>query len=120
MNNSAIINKAHIEQLASEVGSENIPMLLNIFIEELKQYSDVIDSNTAYEQRKLECAEICHALKSNAASFGAVALCNHANCLDQEFKQGSAISDDEQFSHLQVLIRKTEIKFCEYIESLES
>jgi two-component system phosphorelay protein LuxU len=118
MSNNAIINKTHIEQLANEVGAENIPMLLDIFIQELNEYSEKIQSTLDNSQRQIECAEICHALKSNAASFGAVELCNLAKSLDKEFKQGAVVSDDEKFNRLNELIKETKSHYCEFVAGL--
>ncbi|MCG3760476.1 Hpt domain-containing protein [Vibrio cincinnatiensis] len=86
------MNQYKIDRLSQEIGAENIPMLIEIFLGELEAYqknltSESVDSHLDY------LAEISHALKSSAASFGADRLYAKAQMLDSLFKQGEAMDE---------------------------
>ncbi len=80
-------NQKTIDQLSQEIGSDNVPMLFGIFVNELKEYLVIFEQankSDLYENLK----EISHALKSSAASFGADALCSLAIEIDARVKAG--------------------------------
>lgn len=86
------INQNKIDRLSQEIGAENIPMLIEIFLGELETYqrnltSESVDGHLDY------LAEISHALKSSAASFGAERLHAKAQVLDSQFKQGGVMDE---------------------------
>ncbi|QIL86576.1 Hpt domain-containing protein [Vibrio sp. HDW18] len=76
------INQSQIDVLAKEIGAENIPLLLNIFVDELNAYQRRLRSEPHANQREY-LQEISHALKSSAASFGAERLRGKAIELDR-------------------------------------
>lgn len=99
------INNHKISELGQEIGEENIPLLLEIFLSELGMYrqkllDDVPGGNMSY------LIEISHALKSSAASFGADQLCSVARHIDSNAKQGIAM--DEEFETANMLDTLTE------------
>ncbi len=85
-----ILNKQKIAALASEIGEENVPVLLDIFLGELDMYIAELSDATKVDKAEY-LREISHALKSSAASFGADALCDKAKELDMRAKQGQDI-----------------------------
>ncbi|PMH41927.1 phosphorelay protein LuxU [Vibrio sp. 10N.286.49.B3] len=80
---SEVLNKTKIDQLANEIGPENIPVLLGIFLGELTAYKERLIQLEG-EELATYLASICHELKSSAASFGADRLCQFA--LDIDFR----------------------------------
>jgi len=96
-----IKNQHTIDDLAREIGSENVPMLLDIFLNELQEYLDILNRVEGNELHQ-NLREISHALKSSAASFGADALCFSANGIDSKIKQDQLDSLD---SDVQIFIQ---------------
>ncbi|MGC9421608.1 quorum-sensing phosphorelay protein LuxU [Vibrio sp.] len=86
------INCNKIERLSQEIGAENLPLLIEIFLSELSTYQKNL-SDEKNAGRLAYLAEISHALKSSAASFGADRLHAKAQALDHQFKQGIAIDE---------------------------
>ena len=60
------INSETIKRLADEVGEDTVSLLLNVFSDELEQYSKQLSAHPSVDQ----IGEISHAIKSSAASFG--------------------------------------------------
>ncbi len=87
---SGYLNSAKLDELCAEIGRENLPMLLDIFLGELKRYHIVLSGDVKQLHSPLK--EICHMLKSNAASFGADHLCELANKLDAKARAGEPIN----------------------------
>jgi two-component system phosphorelay protein LuxU len=85
-----LINEEKIQRLASEIGQENVPMLLTIFLGELKEYITILSSNDS-PSIEPQLGAISHALKSSAASFGADELCAFAIEIDKMAKLGQAM-----------------------------
>lgn len=81
-----LLNKDKIAELAQEIGNENVPMLLNIFLSELDNYRQTLEHCSESEQMD-QLKEISHALKSSAASFGADLLCDIAVDIDGKGKR---------------------------------
>ena len=65
-----IINQKQVDRLAAEIGKENVPVLLEIFLNEIAGYESTLLSLEGQEQHAY-LTEVSHALKSSAASFGA-------------------------------------------------
>jgi two-component system phosphorelay protein LuxU len=101
-----ILNQEKIELLGKEIGAENIPMLLEIFVGELVSYSETL-TNCSIDQRSDQLSEISHALKSSAASFGADQLCALAIDVDSQVKAGKTVGDDEQLQTFVHLLNQT-------------
>lgn len=102
-----IQNPMKLEQLSREIGADNVPILLNIFLSELAQYIDKLstqDEKGNHEYLK----DICHALKSSAASFGADKLCALAIEIDAYAKSGKAVEYSEHREQLIALLRETQ------------
>ena len=68
-----VLNQQKVDELAGEIGQENVPVLLEIFLGELKGYYEHLEINKESDTSKY-LADISHALKSSAASFGADSL----------------------------------------------
>ncbi|SDH78088.1 two-component system, phosphorelay protein LuxU [Vibrio xiamenensis] len=82
-----VLNQEKIDRLSGEIGAENVPVLLDIFLGELNTYLDSLSSNETPNKGQY-LREISHALKSSAASFGAERLCAYASEVDAAAKAG--------------------------------
>ena len=83
--NTAVLNQQKIEGLSQEIGSENVPILLDIFLGEMDIYIGTLSELQGTAQLGY-LKEISHALKSSAASFGADRLCELAIAIDKKAK----------------------------------
>ncbi len=100
-----IINQHQVERLKQEIGADNLPILLDIFLSELKQYAEKLSQPNGDQDVYLK--EISHALKSSAASFGAEALCNLAIDYDGAAKSGLALTSPECKQQMMYLLEQT-------------
>lgn len=80
---ASCVNETTIKQLASEVGEETIALLLNVFCDELEQYSQKLISDPTIG----DVREISHSIKSSAGSFGADPLAAMALECEERAKQ---------------------------------
>ena len=101
-----IINQKQVDRLAAEIGKENVPVLLEIFLNELAGYESTLLSLEGQEQHAY-LTEVSHALKSSAASFGADALCNYSILLDKNAKLGEKLSSPSCKKEMLDLLKKT-------------
>ncbi|WED20896.1 Hpt domain-containing protein [Vibrio sp. JC009] len=99
------LNLGKIDDLCNEIGRDNLPVLLDIFLSELDGYHTVLSGDLEELQHPLR--EISHALKSSAASFGADNLCELAKSLDAKAKAGEQLNTDEYRESILESIRKT-------------
>lgn len=60
------MNTKTIDSLRNEIGADNLPILLGIFTSELEQYQAALTTET---EQASQFQEICHSLKSSAASL---------------------------------------------------
>lgn len=84
------LNPNKIDDLCSEIGQDNLPVLLDIFLGELNGYQEELTSDE--EELETRLGDISHALKSSAASFGAENLCQVATGIDAQVKAGRKIN----------------------------
>ncbi|MEZ9564761.1 quorum-sensing phosphorelay protein LuxU [Vibrio artabrorum] len=100
-----VLNQQKVDQLACEIGQENVPVLLEIFLGELKGYYEHLEQNKDTDTSQY-LAYISHALKSSAASFGADSLCCFAISLDAKVKQPLPVTELD-FQSMQELLLST-------------
>ncbi|HDY7420757.1 quorum-sensing phosphorelay protein LuxU [Vibrio vulnificus] len=89
-----LLNQKKIASLTEEIGADNVPVLLEIFLSELESYLKVLCDAT-YSDKLVYLKDISHALKSSAASFGADALCHFAVEIDTRAKEGDALDETQ-------------------------
>lgn len=99
------LNSEKLDELSYEIGQENLPVLLDIFIGELNSYHLLLCENNEDLERHL--GEISHALKSSAASFGADELCQLATGIDAYVKAGHLLTVSEHRDSMISSIEKT-------------
>ena len=110
------MNQQKVDELAGEIGQENVPVLLEIFLGELKGYYEHLEINKESDTSKY-LADISHALKSSAASFGADSLCRFAIGLDSKVKQSLPITDGD-FEDMQSLLLSTYTEYQQLMTDL--
>lgn len=114
-----LMNRERVDQLTKEIGPDNIPILLGIFTGELVTYQEQLSSG-ALEDKLTQLAEICHALKSSAASFGAEPLCQLAVEVDTLSKQNNLPHDQALIDKVLALLDKTHSTYMSFLAELES
>lgn len=100
-----VLNQEKINRLASEIGEENVPVLLQIFLGELSNYIENLQADPEDKTQYLK--EISHALKSSAASFGAEVLCEYAIEIDTHAKTGQGFNQSDSKEKMIDLLKLT-------------
>lgn len=113
------LNQQKIKELAGEIGEENVPVLLDIFLGELKQYIDSLSSGTLPDVPQY-LAEISHALKSSAASFGADKLCDYAHNIDARVKSKQNIDEVKDTLEILALLKETQVEYLALLNELQA
>ncbi len=101
-----LLNQEKIDALSSEIGSDNVPLLLDIFLGEMDTYIDSLQKHSGQAQLEY-LTEISHALKSSAASFGADCLCKLAVSIDKKAKNNQLSEDGKEVSRMIDLLSET-------------
>ncbi|WP_175561598.1 quorum-sensing phosphorelay protein LuxU [Vibrio aerogenes] len=101
-----LLNKEKIATLAKEIGQENVPVLLDIFLNELTTYQETLSAADT-PARVDHLKEISHALKSSAASFGADRLCALAIDIDMRAKQQQLGEIDQETQIFMEMLHET-------------
>nr|WP_181460958.1 quorum-sensing phosphorelay protein LuxU [Vibrio diazotrophicus] len=101
-----VLNQSKIEKLAREIGEENVPMLLEIFLGELVAYQQSLTSNEVVDKTQY-LKDISHALKSSAASFGADRLCAKAVDIDAKAKLGEQFDEEVETANMVDILNQT-------------
>lgn len=112
------MNRDKVEQLSKEIGHDNIPILLGIFTGELVSYQEQL-STGSLSDKMASMKEICHALKSSAASFGAESLCQFAVDIDAQVKNGQLAEDQTQVDHMLHNLSQTHRCYLAFLQSFE-
>ncbi len=102
-----ILNHKKIESLSMEIGRDNVPVLLDIFLGEIDTYIKNLSQYDGTEQL-VYLKEISHALKSSAASFGADRLCDLAISIDRRAKSGELVVEGEEANAMIDVLRDTQ------------
>ncbi|AIW14704.1 Hpt domain-containing protein [Vibrio europaeus] len=105
-----ILDQSKIDRLASEIGAENVPVLLEIFLNELQMYIDKLSQIEGQEQEQY-LKEISHALKSSAASFGAEALRAYSAEVDSSAKSGTSLESESNKQQMLSLLSETQQRY---------
>ncbi|MFG0773107.1 quorum-sensing phosphorelay protein LuxU [Vibrio plantisponsor] len=101
-----VLNQSKIEKLAREIGEENVPMLLEIFLGELVAYQQSLTGDEVTDKTQY-LKDISHALKSSAASFGADRLCAKAVDLDAKAKLGEQFDEAVETANMVDILSQT-------------
>ncbi|KOO08640.1 quorum-sensing phosphorelay protein LuxU [Vibrio hepatarius] len=111
-----VLNQSKIDRLANEIGQENVPVLLEIFLGELAQYIETLSQEESFDVARY-LKEISHALKSSAASFGAESLCAYAIEIDAAAKSGGEFDTDSIRSKMLTLLGETKQRYQQIYQS---
>lgn len=101
-----ILNQSKVNDMKEEIGQENIPVILSLFLSELEQYQQQLTTLPSEEIHDY-LARICHSLKSSAASFGADALCQLALKYDAAVKQNQTLTTLVEGQQMRELLKIT-------------
>lgn len=101
-----VLNQQKIDELSMEIGSDNVPVLFDIFLGEMDTYIENL-SKLQGAERLAYSKEISHALKSSAASFGADRLCELAMSIDKKAKAGELTAESEVLEVMFDLLHET-------------
>ncbi|MCA2484458.1 quorum-sensing phosphorelay protein LuxU [Vibrio sp. Vb2853] len=101
-----VLNQQKIDELSMEIGSDNVPVLFDIFLGEMDTYIENL-SQLQGAERLAYSKEISHALKSSAASFGADRLCELAMSIDKKAKAGELTVESEELEAMFDLLHET-------------
>lgn len=101
------VNNETLRRLALEVGEEMVSSILAVFSEELNDYFELLSGAPTI----LQIGEICHAIKSSAASFGADELAELAHECEYRVKLGQDAWVFEQLPRLNDILQITAAKF---------
>jgi HPt (histidine-containing phosphotransfer) domain-containing protein len=101
-----VLNQQKIDELSMEIGSDNVPVLFDIFLGEMDTYIENL-SQLQGAERLAYSKEISHALKSSAASFGADRLCELAMSIDKKAKAGELTAESEELEAMFDLLHET-------------
>lgn len=102
---TAYLNSNKVADLCYEVGEENLPTLVSIFLDELDGYKSVLSGEP--DELESPLSEISHALKSSAASFGADHLCEMAINFDALVKAGEKINTSQNRESILACLNET-------------
>jgi two-component system phosphorelay protein LuxU len=101
-----VLNQQKIDELSMEIGSDNVPVLLDIFLGEMDTYIENLSQFQGTERLRY-LKEISHALKSSAASFGADRLCQLAMSIDKKAKAGELAEESDELKTMFDLLHET-------------
>lgn len=103
-----VLNQQKIDELSMEIGSDNVPVLFDIFLGEMDTYIENLSQLQGGAERLAYSKEISHALKSSAASFGgADRLCELAMSIDKKAKAGELTAESEVLEVMFDLLHET-------------
>ncbi|MDF2153874.1 quorum-sensing phosphorelay protein LuxU [Vibrio sp. CAU 1672] len=105
-----VLNESKITELAEEIGVDNVPVLLGIFLGEMDTYIDTL-AELPVERQEAYLKEISHALKSSAASFGADCLCDLALTIDKQVKAGQLTTVSDYAAQMQLVLETTRERY---------
>lgn len=100
------LNHHKIAQLSQDIGAENLLLILEVFLRELESYQKNL-THVDREESFAYLAEVGHALKSSAASFGADRLCAKASDIDHRIKQGLSLDVERETRSLLDTVHQT-------------
>ncbi|MGR5235695.1 quorum-sensing phosphorelay protein LuxU [Vibrio alfacsensis] len=101
-----VLNQNKIQELANEIGKDNVPILLEIFLGEMDSYMVNLSQHHGAAQL-VYLKDISHALKSSAASFGADRLCDFATSIDSKAKVEKLVENGEEVDMMLELLHIT-------------
>ena len=114
-----VLSRAVLGQLSKDTSVESLPMMISVFINEIKKRTEGINE-AAKNKDDLEIREQAHALKSCAGTFGGLKLQAAAQKLEDLASLSSASSDTDAVAYVQLVAEQTLAAYSEYRDSLKS
>ncbi|QSP93969.1 PAS domain S-box protein [Marinobacter salinisoli] len=113
-----IMSMEVLDQLAADTSPETIPMMISVFINEVKKRLQHIE-NASVKNDEDEIREQAHALKSCAGTFGGLHLQSIAKQVEDAAIGHAAGSDQALLELLQTVAEQTLMKYSQYYEQLQ-
>ncbi|MBY6032315.1 PAS domain S-box protein [Marinobacter daepoensis] len=115
----AILSQQVLEQLALDTSEASLPLMISVFINEIKKRMQLIDLK-ASEHDYSELREQTHALKSCSGTFGAMLLHDKAQELELVLVEGQHQGVESIIDTLRNNADETVKKYESYLKALEN
>ncbi len=100
---TGLIDRKVLLELQQSIGPESLPLVLNTFIQQGEQELRNLNNSLTSSQLK----ELCHSLKSSAASVGAMHLANTASQIEYRLGQLTHADLQREARQLSSLLRES-------------
>lgn len=114
-----VLSEAVLGQLTKDTSVESLPMMISVFINEIRKRIEGIDS-AAKSHDELEIREQAHALKSCSGTFGGLRLQAAAGQLESLASRSNACENPELISQVLKVAEETLVTYSEFRESLQA
>lgn len=113
-----LLSNGVLDQLVADTSPETLPMMISVFINEMKKRLQAID-NAVAALDEAEIREQAHALKSCSGTFGGLRLQDAARQLEELASEQRSIKDSEIIQLVRKVARDTLMAYSHYHEQLE-
>jgi two-component system phosphorelay protein LuxU len=113
----AVIERAALQRLLSDVGLENAEAVMSAFVQELENQTGVLEE-AARNGDPDTIAQTAHRLKSSAASFGATRLSRVAAAFEQAVRRGEGAAAMASTGELLELVRASRTAMEAHLKEL--
>ncbi|MBU2955893.1 PAS domain S-box protein [Marinobacter sp. F3R08] len=113
-----LLSDAVLDQLVADTSAETLPMMISVFINEVKKRIQALENAEATGD-EAEIREQAHALKSCAGTFGGERLQDSAQRLEELASMGRSIEDSATIQLVRKVAGDTLIAYSRYHEQLE-
>ncbi|WP_416397232.1 response regulator [Allohahella sp. A8] len=117
--NPLVLSEDVLEQLIKDTSAENLPMMISVFMNEIKKRLEGLEKAEASSD-ELEIREQAHALKSSSGTFGGLRLQTAAKELEELASHSSACSDGDAITKLKQVAEETLVAYADYRERLKA
>jgi CheY-like chemotaxis protein/HPt (histidine-containing phosphotransfer) domain-containing protein len=117
--NQPILDEEALTRLAADTSSEQVPSMLNIFLEEGRMRTDSI-GNALQEHDFPAMGEEAHVLKSLSGTFGALRLQAVARALEQMIREGRSEQAAALANELIGIFTETETAYQKHVNGVHA
>ena len=113
-----VLSNSVLDQLARDTSIETVPMMLSVFMNEIKKRIQAIDLEHE-SKNESEIREQAHALKSCAGTFGGLRLQEMARRLEDLASEHQACANPEVIHQVRKVAEDTLLAYSDYHARLE-
>lgn len=113
-----VLSEEVLDQLAKDTSAESLPMMISVFINEIKKRLEGIERAYAATDES-DIREQSHALKSCAGTFGGQGLQAAANELEELASRSAACSDGDAIIKVRQVAEQTLVAYSSYRDRLQ-